>query len=154
MSSCTWVTLMLNELQLVEAVTNRIKAVLPAAMQKSVQAFPGKPEQITDQIIRTQHPRGLFSVRYMESEAAGNGEYILIGVYCWAISPEMESRLSRAAKIAVSNYSPGGCSALQLHKDEPVVQENGVMVRVVSFRCQVPTERVTDPAAAIAALNL
>lgn len=145
---------MLNELQLVESVTTRLKSVLPAAMIKSVQPFPGRPEQITDQVIRTQHPRGLFSVRYMEAEGGVGFEHIVIGVYCWAISVEMESLLSRAAKLAVNNYSPGGCTALVLHKDEPVVQENGVMVRVVSFRTQVPLERVTDPAAAIAALNL
>jgi len=90
----------------------------------------------------------------MEGENGAGAETLITGIYIWATSPEMESRLARAAKIIIANHSPGGCSALALHKDEPVISENGVSVRVVSFRCQVPSPKVTDPAAAVAALNL
>jgi len=148
----------MNEIQLVTAVIERLKSLLPSAMQQSVIPFPSKPESITGDIVKVQHPRGLYSVRYMESEAAALGETIIIGVYLFALSPEMESRLARAAKIIVNGYLLRGISqrGLELHKDEPVVQENGVMVRVVSFRCTVPSVKVAESKipAAITALNL
>jgi len=148
----------MNEIQLVDAITARLKSLLPTAMQNSVVPFPSKPESITGDIVKVQHPRGLYSVRYMESEAASGAETIITGVYIFALNPEMESRLARAAKIIVNGYLLPGISqrGFELHKDEPVVQENGVMVRVVSFRCTVPSVKVAETGipAAIAALNL
>jgi len=149
---------MINELQLISAVESRLKDQMKAAhplYQKPwTVPFPAKPESITGDIIRVQHTKGLYSVRYMESESNGNAETLMIGVYIWATTLDMESKLARAAKLAISNYSPGGCSALQFAKDEPVIAENGVMVRTVSFATQVPVERNRDPVQAIAALNL
>lgn len=149
---------MINELQLISAVESRLneqmKAAHPLYQKPWTVSFPAKPESITGDIIRVQHSKGLYSVRYMESESNGNAETLMIGVYIWATTPDMESKLARAAKLAISNYSPGGCSALQFVKDEPVIAENGVMVRTVSFATQVPVERNRDPVSAIAALNL
>lgn len=149
---------MITELQLVAAISARLKEQLakayPLYRHDWVVDFPGKPESITGDLVKVRHPKGLCSVRYMESVAPDTAETLITGVYIWATTPEMEARLSRAAKIALASYSPGGCSALALHKDEPVVSENGVSVRVVSFRCQVPSTRITDPAAELAALNL
>lgn len=149
---------MINELQLIAAVADRLqdqlKASYPLYQKPWMVTFPAKPESITGDIVRVQHTKGLYSVRYMESESNGAAEMLSVGVYIWATSPEMESKLARAAKLAISNYSPGGCSALQFAKDEPVIAENGVMVRVVTFATQVPAERNRDPVSAIAALNL
>lgn len=149
---------MLNELQLVAAVADRLESQLKAAhplyQKQWLVPFPAKPESITGDIIRVQHPKGLYAVRYMESEGQAGKEVLVIGCYIWATSPEMESKLSRAAKLAISNYSPGGCTAMQLHKDEPVISENGVSVRVVSFATQIPVERVNNPAESIVGLNL
>lgn len=149
---------MLNEIQLIAAVAERLDAQLKAAYplyQKPwLVAFPAKPESITGDMIRVQHTKGLYAVRYQESEGAATTENLVVGVYIWATSPEMESKLARAAKLAINSYSPGGCSALVFAKDEPVVQENGVLVRVVSFVTQVPQAKSKDPAQLIAGLNL
>lgn len=149
---------MLNEYQIVAAVNDRITSVLKSAYplysKPWTVPFPAKPESITGDMIRTQHHKGLFSCRYLASEGSPTAENILVAVYIWATSADMETKLARAAKMALSSYSPGGTTPLQLHKDEPEVQENGVMVRVVSFVTQVPQSRTKDPAAEIAGLNL
>lgn len=149
---------MLNEYQIVSAVNDRITTVLKSAYPLYAKPwtvpFPAKPESITGDMIRTQHHKGLFSCRYLASEGSPTAENILVAVYIWATSAGMESKLSRAAKMALSSYSPGGTTPLQLHKDEPEIQENGVLVRVVTFRCQAPITKPRDPVAEITGLNL
>lgn len=140
---------MLNENEIVNILTERLdeklKAAYPTYSKAWLITFPAKPETITGDIIKVQHPKGLLSVRYSESEGMQAGkESLVFSVYIWATSPAMESRLTRAVKIILTGFATGGSTSLQLLKDESAIQENGVSVRVCSFTTQVAHDRYTD----------
>lgn len=145
---------MLTVSDIASATVARLKAVIPL-LSASILPDLERPEQMSADILRTKHPKGLFIIGYQESVGpGGKAETVIVSVVCAAITPQKVVKLGQAARIALNDYQIAGATRFEFHKDEAAGSEAGIFVRNVQFRCQIPATPPRDTAAAITALNL
>ena len=133
----------LIETETVQAIINRLKNYLPAAMAESVLPYLDRPEELTGDVLEAVHPKGLYLVQFVESATDG-AEQMIFGVYTVAMGLTQTSKLTRAAKLIVTGLKPFGAHQLELHKDEPYTEEGGVIMRCVSFRMNHPAVQIAE----------
>jgi hypothetical protein len=133
----------LIETETVQAIIARLKAFLPAAMADSVMNYLDRPEELTEDILKVKHPKGLYLVQFVESEADVT-ERLIFGVYTVAVGLTQTHKLTRAAKMIVTGLKPFGGYQLDLHEDKHVNEEGGVITRCVAFRINHPAVQIPD----------
>lgn len=145
---------MLTTSDITQGVIARLKTIVPF-MTNSILPDLEKPDQMSADILRTKHLKGLFVVGYQESEGqAARAETVIISVVCAAVTPQKVVKLGQAARIAINEHQLPGATRFEFHRDEPVGNEAGIFVRNIQFRCAIPATPPRDTAAAIIALNL
>lgn len=128
--------------------------ITPLAATGSIISYLDKPEQMTGDIIKRQHPKGLMMVQYDESAGDMKTETIIVAVVCIAYTAQQIIKLGDAAREALNEFQIPGSTRIEFHDDKAAGYEAGLFSRAVRFRCQTPAVPSRDRAAAVAALNL
>jgi hypothetical protein len=145
----------LIESEIIDAIITRLQAFLPEKMMDSVTRHPNRPEEVTEDILNTCYPHGLFTVQCPESEADGD-ETLFFTVHAWVTDIDRSYVLARAAKTIVNGLAPFGARKLKLSADKIERTELGVWVRSVGFSFIHPAPLLSEAniAAKIAELEL
>jgi hypothetical protein len=128
---------MLNEGDATAGIIARLQDKLPSDMYGSVINYLDKPEQLTADYVKQNHPYGLFLVQFMESKGPQT-ETMVFGVACLATTLDRVYRITRVAKCIITGWQITGATRFELHEDKPMEPDGGIVGRVVTFSCNTP----------------
>lgn len=139
---------------IVQHMVSTLVDLLPVKHQRSVIAWPDRPDEYYDQKLEKDFPNGCYAVRYLKSTGSETGpETAIFGIVLVSGSFSRTSKMAATAKIAMQDVpSPTGYKYV-FSGVEPIEHQAGAVRDTVLFAVTRGKQTLTDKRSEIAELN-
>lgn len=139
---------------IVQHMVTTLVDLLPVKHQRSVIAWPDRPDEYYDQKLEKDFPGGCYAVRYLKSTGSETGhETAIFGIVLVAGSLSRSSKMAATAKIAMQDVPAPTGHKYVFAGVEPIEHLAGWVKDTVLFAVSRGKTVVSDKKTEIAELN-